>query len=96
MNEKQRLEKVLGWVNRKRHYYYGGNPLKNLRKGKQFHAGDNVIHNCFFGEKNYGVLSYKTMTFIDGWGIEIKHPKFVQDFIDDFDSGKYPNLIKRG
>ena len=60
-------------------------------------TGENCpIHNCFSSPNDNNV-------FVDNSEVEIYSedrviglPKYVKKFVEDFDNGKYPNLIKRG
>ena len=92
MNEKQRLEKVLAWVNKVRKEHFGAKPLKTLPKGKIDSVVSSPIAIGISRHEQIGNLTNTTMV----GGAFIDNPLYVRRFIHDFDNGKYPNLIKRG
>ena len=69
-------------------------PLKRVPKGLRGDACSCPIHNCF-AEPGSVAAEVSDTLYLEGHG-EIKHPKHIKLFINDFDNGKYPNLIKRG
>ena len=99
MNEKQRLEKVLGWVNKIRKEQFRKRPLKKIPPGRVGNGAFCPIHNCFkkSGDDDVLVGAYLlTVNRNSGHTKTFKYPKRVSRFLVDFDNGKYPNLIKRG
>lgn len=92
----EEVERVtLDWVNEQRNKY-GMKPLKKLRPGKRSDRNYCVIARSLRnGEVNYTSTSghttklYKTK----GGTVDLKHPPSVVEFINRFDSTRYPDLI---
>lgn len=90
MNPK--LKRVLSWVNRMRAKHFGKGPLETLPKGIQGKGAACPIHNSFWKPYCGGVAGVNYSMYEEDF--IIRHPQYIQDFVLDFDHGKYPELEK--
>lgn len=88
------LERVLAWVNRTR-VKHGMKPLKKLPKGNLADPTHCVIARAIKGRALIGTGIVGAPTVADG-GEYITFPQYIGKFIVDFDTEKYPDLIKKG
>ena len=85
--------RILKWVNKVRREHFGKGPIKRLPRGE---IGTRCcpIHNAFWPPETGGKVSYITIRWDDPNG-RICLPSFVAEFVHAFDSGKYPELVKK-
>lgn len=92
--------KVLAWVNRMRKKHQGKGPLLKLPKGTPYSARMCTLHNCFAppgkGSVRVGDVAiyglHVRANMMQSHALPL--PGYVIGFIDAFDEGKYPELIK--
>lgn len=97
--KKYKFQKVLNFVNRVRKTQLKLGPIKRLPRGRRDGICSCPIalgismgsgHRVYV----YGfVSSHNPSNFIRGWQVEM--PEFAVGFMNDFDNGDYPELIKK-
>lgn len=87
----KKLDHVLTWVNRTR-TKHGLKPLKRLPKGYLVDPTSCVIAKAIKGRAR---IADGVVNSANGKGEYIKFPKFIRQFITDFDNEQYPNLIAK-
>lgn len=91
--ETMKHKRVIAWVNRIRREHFGKGPIKRLPRGEINSECSCPIHNSFWKPGKGGYVYGDRMNF-PVFEMDVSLPIFVQTFIEDFDSGKYPELVK--
>lgn len=86
--------RVLKWVNRIRKEYLGKGPIKRMPRGRLKDPRACPLHNALWKECTGGKVYNGSIQEIFGGCSGISTPGFITVWQENFDAGKYPELIK--